>query len=184
MENDDAMTAIPLDGKLDGRRNVRKEPKPYDELPPEIQRVLESRMTKGSRKRTTVEVLEGKHVLSLIIYINKMSPVIKSDILNNVTKCSNLDSKLAEIEKMGLVKTYRLARSNTIVYVATPKGKEVTGMITDLIDFIEAEYTYKDAVGGGGAVLTAHERAALLLKTLSIFCDAFRFAIRVTVLPH
>jgi len=149
MEHDPAASAIPLDGKLDERRNVSKEPIPYEDLPPEIQRVLEFKLSKDSGNRSTVQKLEGKHVLSLIIYINRMSPVIKSDILNNVTRCSNLDSKLGDIEAMGLIKAYRLARSNTIVYVATPKGKEVSRMLADLLDFIESDRTHETAAGGG-----------------------------------
>ena len=137
MGRNSAAKTIPLTGKLDDRRNVRKQPIPLEELPPEIQRVLESKMVKGGEKKSIVRTLEGKHMLSLIIYINRMSPVIKSDILNNVTRCSSLNEKLDDIEHLGMIKTYRLARSNTIVYVATPKGKEVTRILDDLLDVID-----------------------------------------------
>ena len=123
---------------LDSRKNVWAEPRPFDELPEDVRNYLSDRTTSDRKKeRTTIEKLEGKHVLSTILYINSVSPVMKSDIYNNVSRSSSMIEKIGDLYDMGLVEIYNTGHTNASVIVMTDKGKRVAKVLTEILDVIE-----------------------------------------------
>ena len=126
-----------MDGTVHNRGNAVKNPIPLEDLPPDIQKFLNNKKTKEKQERKTVEVLEGVHVLSLIIFINSMSPVIKTDIHTHVSRCAGMNDKLGDLLDMGLIKIYQTARTNTNVVVITDKGREVARRLQSMIDYID-----------------------------------------------
>ncbi len=114
---------IPLSGQLDDRRNVKKNPKTLDELPEDIRALLQNRSDTGKRDDTILDILGSKHMLTTLLYVNRMSPVLKSDIYNNVSKCSNMSEKVHTLHSLGLVDIYRPIRTRTNVVVITEKGR-------------------------------------------------------------
>jgi len=131
--------SIPLDGKLDNRQHVSKEPMPFEELPSDIQKILEDRKEDSKTRKTTLRMMEGKYVLSILCYISQMSPVVKSDIYNNISRANNMPKKIDDLEKLGLIRIYRTAKTNTNVIVITPKGKMVADQIMLMVNTIEKE---------------------------------------------
>ena len=123
---------------LDGRENAAKEPRSIELLPPEIQKVLnERKAAKAKGGKSTVEVLEGKHVLSLLLYISRLSPVLKADIYNDISRCSTMPEKLEDLKKTGLVEIYHTGRTNSNVIVITEKGRKVADLIQEMLDRID-----------------------------------------------
>ncbi len=137
---DENRRSVPVGGGLDDRENVWKNPRPYAELPEDVKRYIseKGRQNVGGN-RTTIQKLEGKHVLSLIVYLDSVSPVVKSDIYNDISRSVNMASKLNDLYYMGLIEVYGTGRTNTNVIVITDKGREVAKMIKQILEVIEGE---------------------------------------------
>lgn len=134
-----SVKSIPLDGKIDDRHHVSKEPKPFEDLPPEIQKILEDRREDSKIKKTTLRMMEGKYVMSILCYINQMAPVVKSDVYNNISRANNMATKIDDLEELGLIRIYRTAKTNTNVIVMTAKGKKVADLIMLMVNTIDRE---------------------------------------------
>ncbi|MBE6519317.1 MAG: hypothetical protein E7Z70_07295 [Thermoplasmata archaeon] len=134
-----ASRTVPLDGKLDDRKNVYKEPIRFEDLPEELQHYLSDRSRRKKDERNTAQILEGKHVLTLILYIDAMSPVLKSDIYNNVSRSGGMVEKIEDLVELGLVKVYCTARTNSQILVITEKGKLVAGLIREIVGTVEGK---------------------------------------------
>ena len=130
--------SIPLSGKLDGRTNVKLNPLPFEELPEEVRRVLTDRRLPENRKApTTLEILQGKHVLTTLIYISKMSPVMKSDVYSNISRSQGMSDKIESLYKLGLIEIYSTV-SKAEILVITEKGKRVVEIIDQMLHLIES----------------------------------------------
>ena len=138
-DSSDTHISIPLNGTVHDRGNALKNPIPLEDLPPEIQKFLNNKKAKDKQNRKTIEMLEGMHVLSLIVFINSMSPVIKTDIHTHISRCAGMNDKLDDLIGMGLIKVYQTAHTNTNVVVITDKGREVANMLQEMIDFIDKD---------------------------------------------
>ena len=139
----DRATSIPIDGRLDDRKTVKNNPIPYEDLPDDVKEFIARRGKDKGREATILDILESKHVLTILMYVGKMSPVVKSDIYNDVSRCSNMGEKIEALSDLGLIKIYRPARTKTNVVVITDKGKEVVARIQGILDVID------DRVPGG-----------------------------------
>lgn len=122
---------------VDGRTNVWNQPIPYEDLPDEVKRYLLDKKARPEPKNT-LEKLEGKHVMSMILFIDSMSPVVKSDIYNSISRSANVVSKLDDLRDMGLIEMYHTGRTNMSVIVITDKGKRAASIIRQMIDTIDA----------------------------------------------
>ena len=137
MKAEKARTSIPIGQKLDDRGNVWENPHSYDELPDEVKEFLVRKQKSKSRdERTALEILEGKHVLSLLLYLNTMSPVTKSDIYNDVAR-QNMAGKIEDLRKLGLVQVFFTGRTNANVVVITEKGRAVAELLSEILDIVE-----------------------------------------------
>ncbi|MBE6514990.1 MAG: hypothetical protein E7Z69_08240 [Thermoplasmata archaeon] len=70
---------IPIGGPLDSRKNVDLEPRPFTDLPEEVQAMLMSKKT-DNKERSTSGILSQRHMLALILYIERMQPVLKAAV--------------------------------------------------------------------------------------------------------
>ena len=129
--------SIPLNGTVHDRGNAFKNPIPSEDLPPEIQRFLSSGRGRDRGSRKTIQILEGVHVLSLLIFVSNMSPVIKTDIHAHVSRCAGMNDKIDDLAGLGLLKVYHTARNNTNIVVITEKGKEVADRLQAILDYID-----------------------------------------------
>ena len=84
-----------------------------------------------------VQKLEGKHMLSLILYLDNMAPVIKTDVYNDVARSSSMLTRIDDLEAMGIVRIYPTGRTNNKVVTMTDKGREVAKVIRKMIEVIE-----------------------------------------------
>ena len=134
---------LPIGRQLDHRTNVKKEPLKFDDLPPEVRSILVHRKGKDAPdSRTTIQKLEGKHVLSLIVYLNSVSPVTKTDIYNNVARHGNMISKIQDLYEMGLIGIYETGRTDSNIIMISKKGRMVAEKIMRIIDIIESDEDY------------------------------------------
>ena len=130
--------SIPLSGKLDGRTNVKLNPLPFEDLPEEVRRILtDRRLPENRRSPTTLEVLQGKHVLTTLIYISKMSPVMKSDVYSSISRSQGMIEKIESLYRLGLIDIYSTV-SKAEILVITDKGKRVAGMVGQILDIIDS----------------------------------------------
>ena len=129
--------SISIGGSLDHRSNVKMSPKPFEELPPEVQKVLVDRRKLRNDSRTLMDAIEGKYVLSLILYLDRMSPVLKSDIYADISRSAGMIRKIDDLQNLWIIQIYHTARTNTNVIVITDKGRTVAERIRDLIKSIE-----------------------------------------------
>ena len=128
---------IPISGPLDRKKNSWDEPKPFDELPPEVQAMLLRRAEQREKGRGTLEVLEGKHVMSCLLFIEEKEPVLKSDIYNNISRSAGMVEKINELCGLGLINIYETARTHSNVIVLTDKGHRTVSAIRHLISIAE-----------------------------------------------
>lgn len=131
------MTSIPISGKLDDRENIRKTPYKLEELPESLRSLLlQKKEPSGGGGRSTLEILESKHVISILMYLDEMSPVLKSDIYNNISRSATMAEKIDDLKKIGLVDVYWTAKANTNVVVITDKGRKIAGMFREILDLV------------------------------------------------
>ena len=109
------------------------------DLPPEVQEYLASKDTKIKGSRTALERLEGKHVLTMIEYIDSHSPLTKTDIYNDISRSTGVMRKIDELQDMGLIDIYTTGRTNLNVIVITEKGKQVAEIIRSMIDILVSD---------------------------------------------
>ena len=137
MEEDGSLKSLGTVRKA-GKRNDRKGPRPIDNLPPEVQRVLDDRrVAKEKGEKATVEILEGKHILSTLLYISRLSPVLKSDIYNDISRCSTMPEKLEGLQSAGLVEIHHTGRTDSNVNIITEKGWKVADLINEMLVSID-----------------------------------------------
>ena len=118
---------------------MANEPHDPNELPEDVRKFLSNRHKKEPAERTVVQKLEGKHMLSLILYLDSMAPVIKTNVYNDVARSSSMLTRIDDLEDMGLVKIYATGRTNNKVVTMTDKGREVAQMIRKMIEITEEE---------------------------------------------
>lgn len=137
--NEESKGRIQIGNGLDERRNVFKEPRPYEELPEEVRRYISDRKRITGSKETSVQMLEGKHMLTLILYLHTMSPVLKSDIYNNVARSESVQRKIDKLDEMGLIEIYATGKTNSNVIVMTEKGHRVAEVMSEMIRLIDED---------------------------------------------
>ena len=138
-EDTDRRETIPISDPIDGRKNVKLEPKSFEELPSDVQKVLLNRKKSKDNERSVIGMMEGKYMLSMILYLDKMSPVLKSDLYNDISRGAGMPGKIDDLRKLGLLEVYYTARTTANVIVITEKGKKVAAKIRELMDTIENE---------------------------------------------
>ena len=106
------------------------------ELPPEVKEYLASKDNKIKGSRTALERLEGKHVLTMITYIDSHSPLTKTDIYNDISRSTGVMRKIDELRDMGLIDIYTTGRTNLNVIVITKKGKQIAEIIRSMVDVL------------------------------------------------
>ena len=124
-----------------GREDIKRlwEETRDGELPPEVKEYLASKDTKIRGSRTALERLEGKHVLTMITYIDSHSPLTKTDIYNDISRSTGVMRKIDELRDMGLIDIYTTGRTNLNVIVITEKGKQVAEIIRSMIDILVSD---------------------------------------------
>jgi len=132
--------SVKIGESLDTRKNVNKEPHSYDELPEEVKKYIKDRRRNGGDRGTVIHKLEGKHMLSLIIYLDKMSPVIKSDIYNDVARTGTILDKIKDLEDYGIIRIYTTGKTNNNVIVMTEKGHAVAEKLREFVSLVESDF--------------------------------------------
>jgi len=101
--------------------------------------VLLNRKQANKKNRPTIDSMEGKYMLSIVLYLDKMSPVLKSDLYNDVSRGSSMPDKIETLRKLGILEIYYTARTTANVLVITDKGRRVASIIRSMMDIIENE---------------------------------------------
>lgn len=153
-------SSIPFSGKLDERKNVKNNPRPFEELPPEVQEMLLRRRPQAS-KTGVLQILEEKHMLSILLYLDRMSPVMKSDIYNDISRASTMSAKLDDLRDLGLVEFFSTVRASTNVIVITDKGREVAAIIKDIVNIIDGDDSGSERTSSEGETDPVEGRSAV-----------------------
>ena len=148
METGRSRRSIPISGALDDRKRASENPRSYEELPEDIRWILMERKSESNEKKGVLQVMEEKHVMTALLFIDEMSPVLKSDVYNTVSRSANMVHKLDEMRAIGLIEIYETARTNSNVIVITDRGHEVAELVRHMINLINGK-----VAGGGGARL-------------------------------
>jgi len=152
----DRINIAPNEKLVKDRINIKEEPIPFSELPEEVRRYLTE---KGRQKEkvSTLQKLEGKHVMSILLYVDSMSPVNKSDLYSNVSRCSTMNDKLDILVDLDLIKSFRTGYTNSTILIVTGKGRRIADIIRHMVRIIEDEdvpqrYGWEsETLGGGGS---------------------------------
>ena len=128
---------IPIGGPLDSRKNVDLEPRPFTDLPEEVQAMLMSKKT-DNKERSTLDILSQRHMLALILYIERMQPVLKCDIYNDISRGAGMAEKINDLHRLGLIEVYQTARYNSNIIVLTDKGRRTAEIIRQMVGIIQA----------------------------------------------
>lgn len=126
---------IPIGGPLDSRKNVDLEPRPFTDLPEEVQAMLMSKKT-DNKERSTSDILSQRHMLALILYIERMQPVLKCDIYNDISRGAGMAEKINDLHR--LIEVYQTARYNSNIIVLTDKGRRTAENIRQMVGTIRA----------------------------------------------
>ena len=103
-------------------------------MPDEVKRFLEDRVS-PPKERTTLDILEEKHMLTMIEYIDAHSPLLKSDIHEAISHSAGMSRKLKDLEDLGIIMSDK-AQGLTILTI-TEKGRRIAGIIRSISDTIE-----------------------------------------------
>jgi len=129
-------SSIPLSGKLDGRENVKMTPRPFEDIPEDVRRILAIRSNPDAKKTSVIDVLMEKHVLSAIIYIDRMSPVMKSDVYSDISRSSGMSGKIVSLYRLGIIEIFGTV-SGAEILVITEKGRRIAALIREIVDIVE-----------------------------------------------
>ncbi len=113
--------------------------RPYEDLPEDYKRILEKRQKEErSSSKSILQRMEGKHILKLILYIDERSPVLKSELYNNISRGTGMPEKIEELRELGIIQIYRSIHNTTNIVVITDKGKKVAAMIRDMLELLDS----------------------------------------------
>jgi len=91
--------------------------------------------TSWERQQALLRMLEGKHMMSCLLYIDDTAPVLKTDICRDVPG-NGMMNNLSMLEELGLIEPYR-KDSESCYFTLTPKGKHAATtfrMMQQIID--------------------------------------------------
>lgn len=70
-----------------------------------------------------MELLQQKHVASVILFLNARGPQRKTEIYESISRASSMRKKLDSLEDLGIIAME--ARGNNEIYSLTARGKRV-----------------------------------------------------------
>ena len=79
-----------------------------------------------------IRALEGKHMISILLYLNINDRCKKIEIYDNVSNNPRLPDKLDELEAMELITQFKDSDSRSMIIALTPKGKMVAQRLSEL----------------------------------------------------
>ncbi len=124
-----------------GKKTDQKvKPKPMDEMPDYIKKIIEERKKVKKVNDSTLRILEGKHVLSMILYIDENSPVMKTDIYSEISRSAGMSDKLDSLREAGLIEIYGSEDARTDYIILTEKGKNVASKIRLMLELIDSNH--------------------------------------------
>lgn|GEM_PF-5401006 len=81
------------------------------------------------RQQAILRTMEGKHVMSALLYIDEMGPVLKTDIYRDVSGGACIAGKIESLEELGMAEIYNRSGSISCYVCLTPKGRRVATTI-------------------------------------------------------
>ena len=112
----------------------------------EMAELLRQKRTSQESAESSLDKLDRKHMLSILVYLKNHRPAIKSDIHANISRNSGMADKLETLEKMGLIAMYDSFENRTCYIILTDKGEKVAALIEDMIQIIDEEESYKPSI--------------------------------------
>ena len=91
-----------------------------------------------NKERSTLDILSQRHMLALILYIERMQPVLKCDIYNDISRGAGMAEKINDLHRLGLIEVYQTARYNSNIIVLTDKGRRTAEIIRQMVGIIQA----------------------------------------------
>jgi len=105
------------------------------DIPPEVlEELLDKRRPKGIAH---ISDLEGPNGLSLLLYLDENSPVMKSDIYRDVSKSETMTRRMDRMRELGLIDIRYTGYLNAYAVSLTVKGKAVVRRIRGLLEVSE-----------------------------------------------
>ncbi len=120
------------------RHDLREEPRPFEELPDYYQKIILEKKNKSKEdKRSTLDMLQEKYIMTLILYIDENSPVLKTELYSNISRSPVMKGKIDDIRSMGLIEIYSSIHNTTNVITITEKGKKIASIIREMLVAME-----------------------------------------------
>ena len=134
-DNDPSYSRLGTDRKEGNNGNADRAPASM--MPEEIRDYMANRGDIKRNSRTVLEILEGRHTLSLLVYVDSACPVMKSDIYNNVSRSGNMAEKIDDLVRLGLLNSYETGKPNSQIITVTRKGHETAELLRSIVDILE-----------------------------------------------
>ena len=78
------------------------------------------------------KILEGKHMIAILLYLHINDGCKKIDIYNNVSNNPRIPEKLDALESAGLISQTKDDLSRSMIISLTDKGRSVATSLTEL----------------------------------------------------
>jgi DNA-binding HxlR family transcriptional regulator len=94
-------------------------------------------MSPNTRYQGPLSVLEERHVISILVFLQRNGQSKRIDLYNAVSTNPNMPKKIDRLESLGLVKQRREHCTHTTYVSLTPTGEEVVGLLRRMEDAME-----------------------------------------------
>ena len=88
------------------------------------------------RAKEILGILEEKHILSIIEYVDAHSPCMRTDVYREISRTATMSKKLDELKGLGLIDYRHLNAPSIDLIVITDKGRKVAGMVRSMSDIL------------------------------------------------
>ena len=123
---------IIVDNVSSERMEHRLEHNPFDDMPENLRRYMDTRDEKGGR---ILESLDGI-MFRTLLFVASRNTVIKTALYENVSRCGSMRKRVEILEDKGLIKVMYPRCTNYNVLMITEKGRKVAELIRELVDVI------------------------------------------------
>ena len=100
-------------------------------------RISYEKADRYERQQAILELMESRHMKSILLYVDETEPVLKTDIYRDVAAGGSLREKLDILQDLGLIDAYTKPGARPCYMALTPKGRRVVATIRLMLQIID-----------------------------------------------
>lgn len=85
-------------------------------------------------------LMQEKHVMSIILYLNEHGPCRKTDIYSAVSRGTRMPDKLEGLQKFGIIEIVKGTDSNRSIISLTDKGRKTGELISIMRMMVRSQF--------------------------------------------